>query len=94
MAMVRLYLLPAVILLFRTAALPQQIPNALVSVDESKIGFHLLPEMALEFPLFNSSDHPLHGTLQLEMLDSYSEGKVQAKQGVPSTRHLAPAFRG
>ena len=42
--------------------------------------FHLLPETALEFPLFNGSDHRLHGTLQLELLDSFSEGKVQAKQ--------------
>lgn len=83
MAMARRYLLPALVLLLCTAAFPQQNPNALLTVDESKISFHLLPETALEFPLFNASGHPLHGTLLLEMLDSYLEGKVQAKQVRP-----------
>ena len=83
MAMARQHLLPAVVLLWCTAAFPQQNPNAILTVDESKISFHLLPETALEFPLSNTSDRPLHGTLLLEMLDSYPEGKVQAKQVRP-----------
>jgi hypothetical protein len=80
MAIVGCSFLPGVVLLLCTSVFPQQKPNALLTVDESKISLHLLPETVLEFPLLNTSELPLHGTLLLEMLDSNTSGKVAAKQ--------------
>jgi len=71
MAKVYRYVLSVVMLLLCPAAYPQQKPNTL-TVDESKISFHLLPETRLDFPLLNTSDHPLHGTLLLELLDAFN----------------------
>ncbi len=76
----RRYLLPAVVVLWCTAVFAQQNPNALLTVDESKIAFHLLPETGLDFPLFNNSDHPLRGTIRLELLDFVFTSKVVDEQ--------------
>lgn len=83
MAMVRRYFLPAFVLLMCTAAFPQQGPHALLTVDETKISFYLLPQTALDFPILNSSDHPLPGTLLVELLDSNTSGKVVATRQRP-----------
>ena len=63
-----------------TTAFPQQNRTSLLTVDESKISFHLLPNTGLDIPIFNNSDHPLKGTILLELLDSTLLGKVEAKQ--------------
>src|SRR5690242_8565645 len=73
------YFLGATLLLC-ASAFPQENRNALLTVDESKISFHLLPETGLDFPLFNYSDHLLRGTIRLELLDFVFTSKVMGEQ--------------
>ncbi|MGA3045315.1 MAG: MG2 domain-containing protein [Terracidiphilus sp.] len=70
------WLIPFLAILISPNLLPQDDRRQSVTVDESKIQFHLFPDLGVDFPLTNQADHPLQGALVIEILDEDSNSVV------------------
>ena len=67
MAVRRAWFIPLLAFLLCANLFPQESHQS-VSIDESKIEFHLFPNLAVNIPLTNQSGHTIQGTLLVEML--------------------------
>ena len=61
---------------------PQENQHPLLALDESKIEFHLFPDLGVNIALSNQSDHMLEGTLLLEILADDSNEVVDQVEKV------------
>jgi hypothetical protein len=68
MAVRRAWFIPFLTFLLCANIFPQESRKRSISVDESKIEFHLFPDLALNIPLTNHSDHALQGSFLVEIL--------------------------
>jgi hypothetical protein len=68
MAVRRAWFIPFLAFLLSAQIFPQGSRKNFVSVDETRIEFHLFPVTEVVVPLVNHSDHPFQGSLLVEML--------------------------